>query len=423
MHINIIGKFVKKFLSLFIGLRYVRAKRRDQFISIISVISMLGIIVGVWAIITVMSVMNGFHNELKGRILYAAAHVTISEQNNQLSNWQSLSESVKQHSSVLETAPFIIGQGMLANGRHVTGALIRGVDVDLESKVTPVLDHVIEGNKNLLAGEFNIILGNVLAAKIGVSVGDKVTLVAPKGRVTPAGLLPRLKRFTVTGLFSIDMYDYDSGIALINIDDAATFLGMKGQVSGLRLKLEEAENARLVRYDLIETLTSNFWVRDWTSQHANFFSALEIEKRVVRIVLFLIVLVAAFNIISTLVMMVTDKQADVAILRTLGMSPRGIMKIFIVQGLFIGVIGTFIGGMLGVFTALNIADWIPAIESFFKIQFFPSNVYVISHFPAELRWNDVFWTMAVSVLISFLATLYPSKKAAQVEPAEALRYE
>lgn len=410
-------------LELFIGLRYTRSKRRERFVSIITFISIMGIAIGVWALITIMSVMNGFHQELRGRILYVVSHVTISETNGELRDWPGLVKKVQQHPDVVDSAPFVLGQGMISHNSNVQGALIRGVDVQTEQRVTPVLNHVIAGSSELNPGDFGIILGSQLARTLGVDVGDKVTLIAPKGNVSPTGLLPRLKRFTVTGLFEIDMYEYDSGIALINIQDAQRFFDMTGRVSGLRLKLSDADLARQVKYDMARDLPPNFWIRDWTGQHANFFNALEIEKRVVRIVLFLIVLVAAINIISTLVMVVSDKQSDVAILRTLGMSPASVMQIFMVQGLLIGIIGTCIGAITGIITALNIETWIPALERLLHVEFFPSNVYIISHFPADLQWPDVIGIVSISLLISFLATIYPALNASKVQPAEALRYE
>ncbi|NKB77281.1 MAG: lipoprotein-releasing ABC transporter permease subunit [Gammaproteobacteria bacterium] len=411
-------------LELFIGLRYTRAKRRNHFISFISMTSMLGVILGVWALITVMSIMNGFHTDLRDRILFVASHVTVSGYGGLLDDWQGTSSIVAQHPEVSAQAPFILGHGMLTKGSQVTGALIRGIDPPRERGVSQVLDYIVEGNPAALtSGSFGIILGKQLARNLGVSLGEKVTVLAPKGRVTPAGLLPRLKRFTVIGLFEIKMYEYDSGIAMIHIDDAAKLLSVKGKVSGLRLKLNDVDQARRVRYELSQQFEGKRNVRDWTLEHSNFFRALEIEKRVVFIVLLLIIAVAAFNIVSTLVMIVTDKQSDVAILRTLGLSPKSVMKVFMVQGTVIGVIGTLIGGGLGVLTAMNIETIIPAIEEFFNTELFPSDVYVISDFPAEMRWADVSRVVLASLSMSFLATIYPAWKASRVQPAEALRYE
>ena len=414
-------------LPLFIGLRYTRARRRNHFISFISTTSMAGVALGVWALITVMSVMNGFHADLRERILFVVSHVTISGQGGQLRDWRGVSRRAAENSQVRAQAPFILGQGMLTRGGATAGVLIRGISPEREREVSQVLEHITEGEAALVPGEFEIILGATLARSLGVFVGDKVTLVAPKGRVTPAGFLPRLKRFRVKGLFQIDMHQYDSGIALVHIEDAAKLFlpggGGSDRVSGLRLKLADVDSAPRVRRDLAGALGGGYAVRDWSMEHANFFRALEIEKRVVFIVLLLIIAVAAFNIVSTLVMAVTDKQADIAILRTLGMSPAGVMRVFVVQGVFIGVAGTIIGGALGVLTALNIETIIPALENFFNTELFPVDVYVITDFPAQMRWSDVSRVIGAALAMSFLATLYPAWRASRVEPAEALRYE
>ena len=411
-------------LELFIGLRYTRAKRRNHFISFISMTSMAGIVLGVWALITVMSIMNGFHKDLRDRILFVVSHITISDFDGYLDDWKSVSNRISSHPQVQAQAPFVLGQGMITKGARVTGALIRGIDADQERAVSEVLNHIVEGDPDALqSGSFGIILGKNLARSLGVSLGEKVTVVAPNGKVTPAGLLPRLKRFTVIGLFEINMYEYDSGIALIHIDDAAKLLSLEDKVTGLRLKLNDVEQARRFRIEISRQLNDEFRVRDWTMEHANFFRALEIEKRVVFIVLLLIIAVAAFNIVSTLVMIVTDKQADVAILRTLGMSPASIMKVFMIQGSIIGVIGILLGGVFGVITSLNVETLIPALENFFNTELFPLDVYVISDFPADMRWADVARVIFAALSMSFLATIYPAWRASKVQPAEALRYE
>jgi len=411
-------------LELLIGLRYTRAKRRNHFISFISATSMIGVVLGVWALITVMSIMNGFHKDLRDRILFVVSHVTVTGYRGELEDWQGVSEKLSSNPDVVAQSPFVLGQGMITKGSQVTGALIRGILPEKERGVSQVLDHIVEGNPDALKeGEFGIILGDTLARILGVKLGGKVTVVAPKGKVTPAGLLPRLKRFTVVGLFKINMHEYDSGIALIHMGDAARLLGLKDQVSGVRLKLNDVDDARRVSNQISVDLEEQYRVRNWTQEHANFFRALEIEKRVVFIVLMLIIAVAAFNIVSTLVMIVTDKQPDVAILRTLGMSPGSVMKVFMVQGTVIGVVGTAIGAVLGVLTAMNISTIIPAIENFFNTELFPSSVYLISDFPAELRWFDVTRVIVVSLLLGFLATIYPAWKASRVQPAEALRYD
>ncbi len=413
-----------KSLELGIGLRYLRAKRRNHFISFISVISMLGIILGVWALITIMSVMNGFHGELRERILFVVSHVTIQAQSGFLSNWLPVAQYVHELDDVSALAPFVLGQGLLSNGKHVKGALIRGIYPEYERTVSELLTHVITGSTDELEpGSYGIVLGSQLARSLTLQVGDKVNLVAPKGKVTPAGILPRIKRFTVVGLFEIDMHEYDNGIALVNIEDLQKVLGIDEAVSGVRLKLHDIDGARTLRSELQQALGSGFRVRDWTQEHRNFFRALEIEKRVVFIVMMLIVAVAAFNLVSTLVMIVTDKQADVAILRTLGMSPASVMRVFMVQGSTIGVIGVLLGGTIGVITALNMETLVPWIEQLFNTELFPSDVYVISKFPARLEWFDVMVVIVASLIMSFLATIYPALRAARVEPAEALRYD
>ena len=411
-------------LELMIGLRYIRAKRRNHFISFISTTSMLGIALGVWALITVMAIITGFHKDLQSRILFVTPHVTISAHGGYLGDWQPLSEVLADYPNVQAQAPFVLVQGMLTKGANVSGSLVRGIDPEREGDVSEVMKHIIEGDADeLQSGSFGIILGKYLAQSLGVGVGEKVTLIVPKGKITPAGLIPRLKRFTVVGLFEIDMYEYDSGIALIHIDDAARLLSAKGEISGLRLKLDDVEQARRVRHELSGVLGGQYRVRDWTQEHANFFRALEIEKRVVFIVLLLIIAVAAFNIVSTLVMVVTDKRSDVAILRTLGMSPGGVMRVFMVQGVFLGVTGTVIGAVLGVLTALNIETLVPAIENLFNTELFPGDIYIISEFPAQMRWTDVGRITGASLLMSFLATIYPARRASAVKPAEALRHE
>ncbi len=413
-----------KSLELGIGLRYLRAKRRNHFISFISVISMLGIILGVWALITIMSVMNGFHGELRERILFVVSHVTIQAQSGFLSNWLPVAQYVHELDDVSALAPFVLGQGLLSNGKHVKGALIRGIYPEYERTVSELLNHVITGSTDELEpGSYGIVLGSQLARSLALQVGNKVNLVAPKGKVTPAGILPRIKRFTVVGLFEIDMHEYDNGIALVNIEDLQKVLGIDEAVSGVRLKLHDIDGARTLRSELQQALGSGFRVRDWTQEHRNFFRALEIEKRVVFIVMMLIVAVAAFNLVSTLVMIVTDKQADVAILRTLGMSPASVMRVFMVQGSTIGVIGVLLGGTIGVITALNMETLVPWIEQLFNTELFPSDVYVISKFPARLEWFDVMVVIVASLIMSFLATIYPALRAARVEPAEALRYD
>ncbi len=411
-------------LSIAIGLRYTRAKRRNHFISFISLTSMLGITLGVWALITVLSIMNGFEGELRDRILGVASHVTVSGPDGWLDDWPKTATQVTQHPEVQAAAPYILGPGMLTRGSQVSGALIRGIEPESEAQVSKLAENLVAGQwRDLQPGTFRIILGQALADQLGVRLGDKVTLIAPKGQVTPAGLLPRVKRFTVSGLFKMGMYEYDSGLALIHIEDAQRLYRSEGRVSGIRLRIDDVYRAPWVRVALQDQFNESYRLSDWTIQHRNFFRALQIEKRVMFIILFLIIAVAAFNIISTLVMVVTDKQADIAILRTLGMTPNSVMGVFIVQGMVIGVIGTLLGGITGVITAINVETLVPYLENLFGVKFFPPDVYVISDFPAEMHWDDVFRITGMSLVISALATLYPARRAAKTQPAEALRYE
>ncbi len=411
-------------LQLFIGLRYTRAKRRNHFISFISLTSMLGIALGVTALITVLSVMNGFENELRQRILGMTSHATISGYGEGLTNWDSLAQLADKHPRVVGSAPYIQKEGMLIHGQQVNGSIIRGVLPAEEPKVSDVTDNMASGTlEELQAGEFRIILGIDLARILGVMVGDKVTLVTPSANVTPAGVMPRLKRFTVSGIFEVGMYEYDSALALIHLDDARRLFRMGDGVTGLRLKLDDLFRAPFVSRELAESIPGIYRIRDWTQYHANFFRAIKTEKTVMFVILLLIIAVAAFNIVSTLVMVVTDKTTDIAILRTLGATPRSILGIFMVQGTVIGFVGTLLGLIGGVSLALNVETIVPAIEQLFGVKFLPADVYYISDLPSELHWDDVIKIASVSFLISVVATLYPAWRASRTQPAESLRYE
>ena len=412
--------------ELFVGLRYTRAKRKNHFISFISLTSMIGIALGVAALIVVLSVMNGFQTELRNSILGVASHIEITGNSNQLANWQNVANQVKAQPKVLASAPYVMAQGMLSYGQAVQGALVRGVLPSEEDKVADLGKHMKAGVlTDLRAGEFNIILGSDLAFLLGVGVGEKVVLMAPQGQFTPTGVVPRIKQFKVAGLFQVGNNEYDSALALIHIDDAAKLYRMGDNVSGLRLKLTDLFDAgdMAAKLSLALNPQGQYYVTDWTQQHANFFKAIQLEKRVMFIILTLIVAVAAFNIVSTLVMAVTDKRADIAIMRTLGAGPRSIMVIFIIQGALIGIIGTLLGAFFGILIALNIDVIIPFIEGLFHIKFLSADVYMISEVPSELEWKDVTTIVLVSFVLSLLATLYPSYKASQINPAEALRYE
>ncbi len=411
-------------LSLYIGLRYTRAKRRNHFISFISLTSMLGVALGVAALITVLSVMNGFEKELRTRILGMVSHVVITGPDGILEDWQAVRAQVEKDPRLTGIAPFVEGQAMLTHQNQVQGALVRGILPRQEEQVINLHSKMLMGSLDTLnPGSFRIVLGIDLAHALGVFIGDKITLITPHATATPAGIIPRLKRVTVAGLFQVGMYEYDSTLAIMHLEDAATLFRIPGKVSGLRLKLHNLFSAPQVVQDLRQTLPNNYRAADWTFQHANFFRALKTEKVVMFVILLLIVAVAAFNIVSTLVMVVTDKQADIAILRTLGATPATIMGTFMVQGTIVGLIGTLVGILGGVTLALNIESVVPQIESFFGVQFLPADVYYISELPSELDWSDVFTIGNTAFLLCILATLYPAWRAARTQPVEALRYE
>jgi len=410
--------------ELLVGLRYTRAKRRNHFISFISLTSMLGIALGVAALIVVLSVMNGFQKEVRARILGVVSHVQITGAENRLSEWQEVAREAASLPAVVAAAPFVNAQGMLMLGPSVRGVVVRGVVPELEQKVAEIGLRMVAGKlESLVPGEFSIVLGAELARALGARVGDRVTLIAPQGLITPAGILPRLKQFTVEGVFEVGMFEYDSTLALINLADAQKLYGMGDAASGVRLKLRDLFESRQVTRDLITRLKGDLYISDWTRSHANYFRAVQIEKTMMFIILLLIVAVAAFNIVSTLVMAVTDKQPDIAILRTLGASPGGIMKIFVVQGALIGVIGTLIGVAGGIALALNIDVVVPFLERLLSMKFLSQEVYYITELPSDLQSGDVISIALVSLLLSLFATLYPSWRAARVNPAEALRYE
>lgn len=410
--------------ELFVGLRYTRAKRRNHFISFISTTSMLGIALGVAALIVVLSVMNGFQKELRSRILGVASHVQVVGLGQPLVAWQAVAEQAAANPEVAATAPYVMAQGLLSYRRSVQGAIVRGILPEREDAVADIGQHMRVGKlADLRPGEFRIVLGSELAMSLGVRKGDRIVLIAPQGQVTPAGILPRLRQFTVTGIFEVGMYEFDAGLAFIHLQDAQKLYRMDQGVTGVRLKLKELFAAPRVARELASVLGDDVYVTDWTRSHANFFRAVQIEKRVMFIILLLIVAVAAFNIVSTLVMAVTDKRADIAILRTLGAAPGDVMKIFIIQGALIGLIGTVVGVALGTVVAINVDVIVPAIEHAFGIQFLAKDVYYISDLPSDLQLRDVVAIALTSFALSLLATIYPSLRAAKTNPTEALRYE
>jgi lipoprotein-releasing system permease protein len=412
-------------LELYIGLRYTRAKRRNHFISFISSISMGGIALAVMLLITVLSVMNGFQSELRDRILGMAAHVEISGAGGNLQNWQALRRKVdKNLPQVIGAAPYISGQGMIRSGRNIAGTLIRGVVPKRERHVSDVATDMVAGSyESLTPHRYRILLGFDLAARLGVSVGDKVDLLIPVASVTPAGIIPRFRQFTVGGIFNVGMYQYDSGMVMISMADAATLYHMGQGVTGLRLRLQDMFKAPQISHKLKGMLPYNDEVSDWTQQHASFFHAIATEKTMMFIILSLIIAVAAFNIVSMLVMVVTDKQGDIAILRTLGFKPRSVMAVFIIQGMLIGVIGTIIGVILGVLLSVNMVHIVPFVEKVLNTNLFSADVYYISQLKGKLHEADVLRICGLALLLSFLSTLYPAWRAAKVQPAEALRYE
>ena len=410
--------------ELLVGLRYTRAKRRNHFISFISLISMAGIALGVAALIVVLSVMNGFQKELRARILGVASHVQISSVTNRLLDWEKIARAVMRDARVKAAAPFVQAQAMLTAGEGVRGSVVRGVLPEREAQVAEIGQQMRSGSLAALKpGAFGIVLGSELARALGVVTGDKVAVIAPQGQVTPAGLIPRLKQFTVVGIFEVGMFEYDSALALMHLEDAQKLYQLGDAVSGVRLRLDDLFAARSVAREVTAKLDRDTYATDWTRSHANFFRAVEIEKRVMFIILTLIVAVAAFNIVSTLVMLVQDKQADIAILRTLGASPASIVQIFMIQGSLIGIIGTLIGVVSGVLIGLNVDTVVPAIEHVLGFKFLAKDVYYISDLPSDVLAGDVTTIGLVSLVLSFVATLYPSWRASRVNPAEALRYE
>ncbi len=417
-----------------VGLRYTRAGKRrgevdtggktgDGFVSFIAAISMAGIALGVAALIVVLSVMNGFQKEVRDRMLSVLAHVEVFNPESGVADWRALADAAKRVPEVREAAPYVQGQAMITRDDVVRGVLIRGVQPEDEAKVSDIATEMRAGRlADLVPGGFGIVLGSELARSFGVRVGDKVNLLAPQGIVTPAGVIPRIKSFTVVGVFESGHYEYDSSLALIDIDDA-TKLYRLDRYTGIRLKLADMQAAPEVSQKLVHTLNQDVLVRDWTQQNRSWFSAVQLEKRMMFIILALIIAVAAFNLVSSLVMSVRDKEADIAILRTLGAAPRSVLAIFVVQGALIGLLGCLIGVVLGVVLALNVGHVVSFVEQVFHLQFLPQNIYFVSALPSDLQWSDVVTIGCVSVFLSFVATLYPSWRAARIEPAQALRYE
>ena len=413
--------------ELILGWRYTRAgraSRRNGFISFISGVSMLGIALGVAALIIVLSVMNGFQKEVRDRMLGVISHIEVFAPGGAaLPDLAQTLAEVRQNPQVVGAAPFIAAQALLARGEDMKGVLVRGIDPALEGNVTELAAQLKDSVfPKLLSGEFGVVLGGELARAMGVRTGDTVTLIAPSGQVTPAGVVPRLKQMTVVGTFDSGHFEFDSALVLMHQDDAGRIFRLEGP-TGIRVKLQNLHLAREVATQLVSSLSGDLLVRDWTRQNRTWFAAVQLEKRMMFIILTLIVAVAAFNLVSTLVMTVTDKRADIAILRTLGASPASIMGVFMVQGAMVGVIGTLSGLALGLGVAFNIDVIVPALERLLNASFLPRDIYLISRMPSEPQYADIMPIAVISLVLSFLATLYPSWRASRVNPAEALRYE
>ena len=410
--------------ELFIGLRYIRARRKSHFVSFIAFISIAGVALGVFALIVVLSVMNGFGNELRDRTLSMTSHATISGYDGYVRDWRSVLAKAEQNKEVVSAAPYIRKEVMLSNGRRVSGSLVRGIQPDMESRVSMVESKMISGSlTDLKPGEYGIVLGRELANALGVYEGDRITVITPQASITAVGVMPRLRRFRVVGVFEVGMHQYDSAMAYIHLQDAAKLFSYEDKVNGVRLKFTDLFDAPRITRDIEKDFGEDYWVKDWSKQHKNFFRALQTEKTVMFIILLMMVSVAALNIVSTLMMTVTDKESDIAILRALGMRPSSIMTIFIIQGAFIGLFGTIIGVSAGVPVALNVFEIVSWLEQLFNTDFLPSDVYYISDISADVKVSEVVIYALSAFSVTILATIYPAWRASRTLPAEALRYE
>ena len=413
--------------ELAVGLRYTlsgrRAGRRNGFISFISALSVAGIALGVAALIVVLSVMNGFQKEVRDRMLSVLSHIEVIATDKPMLDWPTVLEQTRRDPRIVAGAPYVSGQAMLTRDDSVRGVLVRGIDPALEPKVSELGTQVVQGRlDSLVPGEFGIAIGRVLARQVDVALGDRIALIAPQGTVTPAGVVPRVRQFTVVAIFESGPFEYDATLVLTALEDAAKLFRVEG-VSGLRLRTTDMQAAPRIAGELMRTLDPSLYARDWSRENRNWFAAVQIEKRMMFIILTLIVAVAAFNLVSMLVMTVTDKRSDIAILRTLGAAPRSVMAVFVVQGALVGLLGTLIGVTLGTLLALNVGPVVASIEQLFGFQVLPSGVYFISYLPSDLHWSDVITIGLTSSVLAFAATIYPSLRAASVRPAEALRYE
>jgi lipoprotein-releasing system permease protein len=420
-----ITNFLKNnFYEFWIALRYTRLKNRN-FISFISLTSIIGIALGVMALIVVLSVMNGFKSELQSKILSVASDIEVVRIGENLKDWRQLKLNLKDLENISAIAPFTNNQAMLSLGKYNRGVIVRGIEPSLEPEVSDLNLKIKEGEFSLIPGKYEILMGVDIARYFGLSVGDKISLISSQANYSPVGMLPRLKQFKIKGIFEVGMYEYDAGLVLIHLNDAQTLFQMNAHISGLRVKLNDLNQTRKTA-TLISGMfknSDNLVVTDWTRQHANLFAAIEMEKKVMFIILTLIVAVAAFNVVSTLVMGVTEKKSDIAILRTLGATKKSILFVFMWQGVLIGIVGTFLGILLGTTIALNIDVIVPFIESLFGIQFLSKDIYYISVLPSKLLVSDVIFIGSISLFLSIIATIYPSIRATRIEPATALKYE
>jgi len=412
--------------AIFIGLRYTRAKKRNHFISFISLMSMLGIALGVLVLITVLSVMNGFDREIQKQVFSMVPPITVSNYNARVAQWQSASKLLMKHSEIQAVAPFVAGQGLLTHAGIVQPVMVNGILPELEKKITALNSDIIAGNlADLLPDKFGIVLGADLAARLAVMPGDAVVLMIPEATLSPAGVLPRFKRFKVVAIFQAGSgFGFDGQLAFIHLNDAQKLYQLKDNVTGLHLKIADAYAAPRLTRVLAKELGDTATVSDWTDQFGEFFHAVSLEKTMMFFILMLIVGVAVFNLVCTLVMVVNDKESDIAILRTFGATPRMIMQIFVVQGAIIGVIGTLLGVLSGVALATHVTVVVDAIERLFHVELLTSSVYFgLTHLPSDLQWSDVLHIASFALILSFSATLYPAFRAARIQPVEALRYE
>ncbi len=411
-------------VSLFVGLRYTRSKRRNGYVSLFSAVSIVTLSLGVMLLIVILSVMNGFEKEVRDRILNMISHITISGYDGKVTNWKKVVTEVTKYPEVTGTAPYISAEGMLIYKRQVHGAVFRGIDPDLEANVSRIGEHMVVGSlKELLPGEFGIILGQDLAYKLGVDVGQKITMVTPSANVTPAGVIPRLKRFTVIGIFKVGFYEYDSAVGLIHLNDAARVFRKKDGVTGVQVQVKDLFAVGKVKNQLQARYEQEYWVKDWSYYHANWFSAVAMEKRMMFSILFIIILVVSINIISSMITVVNDKRSDIAIMRTFGAKTRTILWIFLIQGSVIGIVGTLIGTILGVLLSLNLEKLYTALERLFDSDLIDPSVYLISNLPSDVQIEQVIVISISTLVTSIIATIIPALTASHINPAEALRYE